>query len=274
MKKSITLILLLVLTTIIGSCDAITGAEPAPSTTATATTTTTTTGSGLLYYVTQRGELGAELEQNEKETFAGCWIDGGNFVIVFTQDGEETIEKYVEQDSPLDKSIDLRTFPVTLEELKAAQQETMELLDRLNILCDSSIDIKENIAEVYVTDEELFDATLAEAGESLPDHVRVIVTYEPLREIPFEVNPPAGVHFPQLRMRSNSFMLALLSGELELRDGYLYVGDSLIIWQTDYFLTENDGAIEVLDRDGKVVRRVGEENTMVAAASRQLLNVR
>ncbi len=258
MRKLIMLVLVAVIAAGIGSCGVITGAEPTPSTTATATTT----GHGLFYYQSQRGELGAALEQNEKETFAGCWVDGAKFVAVFTRDGRDIVYKYVEKDSPLDKIIELQTFPVTLEELKTAQRETMELLQNLDLSCSTSIAIKENIAEVYVTDKKLFDTTLAEAGATLPEHVRIIVTYEPLGEPPFEVNQPEGIHFPQLRMRSNSFMLALLTGTLELKDGYLYVGDALIIWQTDYFLTERDGAIEVLDRDGQVVGRVGEEISM------------
>ena len=54
-------------------------------------------------------------------------------------------------------------------------------------------------------------------------------------------------------------MEALLTGELELVDGYLRVNESIIIWQPDYFVHNNNGTIEIWDRDGVVVGRVGKE---------------
>jgi len=50
-----------------------------------------------------------------------------------------------------------------------------------------------------------------------------------------------------------------LFGELVLEDGYLRVNGTLIIWQPDYFVHNNEGTIEILDRNGEVVARVGEE---------------
>ena len=57
-------------------------------------------------------------------------------------------------------------------------------------------------------------------------------------------------------------MEALKVGELTLEDGYLRVNGTLIIWQPDYFVHNNEGIIEILDRDGAVVGRVGEEIVM------------
>lgn len=74
-----------------------------------------------------------------------------------------------------------------------------------------------------------------------------------------DINPDPSVHFPQLKTRSRSFMEAELYGEMVLEDGYLRVDGTLIIWQPDYFVHNNEGTIEVLDRKGKVVARVGEE---------------
>ncbi|GAJ24513.1 unnamed protein product, partial [marine sediment metagenome] len=42
----------------------------------------------------------------------------------------------------------------------------------------------------------------------------------------------------------------------------LRVDQELIIWQPDYFVNNNDGTIEILDRNGEVVARVGEEVCM------------
>jgi len=211
------------------------------------------------------GELETELSNKEAETFAGLWLEHTpefKVVIVFTENGEETIKKYVKEDSPLAGLIELRTFDVSYEELKAAQKETMELLNSLGLFSDSSINIKENQVEVYVTDSELFYDTLREAGKKLPKHVVAIIIYEPLDEAPPGINPDPSVHFPQLKTRSGSFMEVRKVGALALEDGYLRVGGSLIIWQPDYFVHNNNGTIEVLDRDGVVVGRVGEEIVM------------
>ena len=67
------------------------------------------------------------------------------------------------------------------------------------------------------------------------------------------------VRFPQLKRDSASYMDSMLSGEMVLKNGYLRIGDSLVIWQPDYFLNNNNGTIEILDKDGKVVAREGEE---------------
>jgi hypothetical protein len=230
-----------------------------------ATESGTTGGpSGLFERIDQVGELGAALEQNEPETFAGCWLENmqTRFVIAFTSGGEETIRKYVKEGSPLDNYIDLLTFDVTYAELRAEQQAAIDLLDSLDLFFVTNIDVKSNRAEVYITDSELYEKALEAAGASLPPHVLPFVVYEPLREPPFPVNPDPSLHFPQLKVRSGMFMEALLVGELEMEDGYLYVGDNIIVWQPDYFLDNNNGTIEILDRDGNVVGRVGEEIVM------------
>ncbi len=208
------------------------------------------------------GELDAELSSKEAETFAGLWIEHQpeyRVVIVFTENGEETIKKYVEEDSPLADIIELRTFETTYEELKAAQLEAGQLLGELGLSVSSSVNIKENQVEVYVTDSKLFYNTLQEADAQLPEYVVVIITYEPLDEISFDINPDPSVNFPQLKMASGSYMMAQMMGDLVLGDGYLRVGGTLIIWQPDYFVHNNEGTIEILDRDGTVVGRVGEE---------------
>ena len=72
-------------------------------------------------------------------------------------------------------------------------------------------------------------------------------------------NTASSIRFPQLKKASSSYMEAVLSGEMVLKDGYLRIGDSLVIWQPDYFVHNNNGTIEILDRDGKMVAREGEE---------------
>jgi hypothetical protein len=210
------------------------------------------------------GPLQAAIVENEADTYAGSWIQHQpeyRFIFAFTENGEEIIKKYVTEDSPLAGLIELRTFEVSYKELREAQEETMQLLKDLDLdfFCATGTNIKENTAEVYVSDSKLFNKIMREAGVQLPPHVTQVVTYEPLEEVPFEVNPPdQPVHFPQMKMRG---ALALNGGAktLVLKDGYLRFGEAVIIWQPDYFLNSDNGTIEVLDREGEVVARVGEE---------------
>ncbi len=220
--------------------------------------------------------LQAVITENESDTYAGNWIQHQpefRFVFAFTENGEETIKKYVTEDSPLAGLIELRTFDVSYKELQKAQADTMQLLKELALFFDSSINIKENQVEVYVTNSELFNDILRAAGKNLPAHVVAIVIYEPLKEITFPINPDPSVHFPQLKVPSGSFMAALMVGELTLKDGYLRVGDNLIIWQPDYFVNSDNGTIEILNREGKVVGRVGEEIVMGGGSAGTIENV-
>ncbi len=217
------------------------------------------------------GRLGAELERQEAATFAGLWIQhepAYQVVVAFTRDGEKTIQGYVE-DTPLAGVIEVRTAEATLAELQAAQAETNVVLEELGISVSSSINIQENRVELYVTDLSMFETALQEAGINLPDHVAVSTVYEPLGDdLPFEITPDPAIYFVQLKARSSSYMAALLIGTLIVKDGCLRIaspGDeagSLIIWQTDYFVNNNQGLIEILDREGRVVARVGEELRM------------
>lgn len=217
------------------------------------------------------GRLGAELEQREAETFVGLWIQHEpeyRVVVAFSRDGQETIKPYVEN-TPLAGLIEVRTASVTLAELKAAQQKAIQLVRELGLPFSSGINVQENRVELYVSDRSLFETSMQNSNLQLPEHVEVVVTYEPLDdEIPFALTPVPGLAFPQLRAQSTTFMLALLQGKLAIRDGCLRVSEgdedpgSLIIWQPDYFLNDNDGTVEVLDREGKAVARVGERVSM------------
>jgi hypothetical protein len=67
---------------------------------------------------------------------------------------------------------------------------------------------------------------------------------------------------PQLRVRSGAMPAALLTGTLIVADGCLRVRQDesdvsyLVIWQPDYYLTDSDGTLEILDRTGAVVAQV------------------
>ena len=59
-------------------------------------------------------------------------------------------------------------------------------------------------------------------------------------------------------------MAALMEGTLIIEDGCLKIDPSfpgknmLVIWQADYFLTDNKGTLTILDEQGEEVAWVGE----------------
>jgi len=211
------------------------------------------------------GPFGAELEKNEADTFAGFWIQHEpefGLVAAFIRDGEETLEKYREKYPELVAITELVEMKYTYAELLAAQEEASQILQELGLFYSSATMVMTNRVEIYVTDSDLFYSTLEKSSEKLPECVVPVIIYEPLEGVPEGLNPDPSVHFPQLKMASGSYMEALLTGKLELEDGYLRVNEAIIIWQPDYFVHNNNGTIEIWDRDGKVVGRVGEEIVM------------
>ena len=213
------------------------------------------------------GALNARLVSEERETFAGLWLEhqpSYRLVVAFTRDGEATLAPYI-QGSSLEDIVEVRTADVTHEELRAIQSETSRLLEPLSMPVASGINIQENLVELYVTDLAAFDAGIQAHNIQLPQHLNIVTIYEPLGDdLPFEVVPDDSIYFPQLKSRSTSFMEALLIGRLVVENGCLQAFQEesnqsyTIVWQTDYFLHNNDGSIEMLDRDGKVVAWVGE----------------
>jgi len=210
--------------------------------------------------------LNNQLQANEADTFAGLWIQHEpeyRVVAAFTHDGEETIRKYIADDSELAQLIEVRPAQYTYEQLQADQQAVLSILDTIQLPVAVGIMVMENRVELDITDRAAFDAALAEANATLPESVIVVTTYEPVGDNPpFAITPVPDVFMPQLKMRDVGFMDALISGELVVQDGCLRVkagdGSTLVIWQADYFLTDNDGILEILDETGAVVARVGE----------------
>ena len=122
------------------------------------------------------GKLGAAIEANEKDTFAGLWIQHEpeyRVVVAFTKEGESTIAKYV-QDGPLLELIEVRNAEATLRELERAQLEAGQIVADLGFNLASGIIVQENRAELYATDRAALEEALRESGKTLPDHVVII----------------------------------------------------------------------------------------------------
>ena len=122
------------------------------------------------------GKLGAALEANEGDTFAGLRIQHQpdyRVIVEFTSGGEETMASYLE-DSVLAGIVDIRDADVTLERLEFAQREAMRIAETTGIRAESGIMVQENRVELYVTDAEGFWTALREQDLRLPHNVNVV----------------------------------------------------------------------------------------------------
>jgi hypothetical protein len=220
---------------------------------------------------TAPGHLNVALQTEEPETYAGLWIEQEpvfRVIALFTRDGEMTLKPYI-AGSVLDGRVEVRQAKVTLAELISTEHNIYLMIRETGLPFSTAVDVKENQVTVYITDQALWESTLQEKGLTLPGFVESQVIYEPLHGEPgFSVTSVPGLFFPQLRAQSAVFMTALLEGQLILKDGCLRMvtsyspNSNLIIWQPDYFPTLDGEQIEILNRAGQVVARVGEQVAM------------
>lgn len=209
-----------------------------------------------------------QLQTQEAETFAGLWLQHQpeyRVVIAFTRDGAETIRRYVAEDSELFPLIELRPAQYSYAQLEADRQAAARILGQIQQMAVVSILVMDNHVALDVTDLAAFEAALTAANLTLPKSVVVNAVYEPVGENPpFAITPAPEVFMPQLKQRDVVSMTALLIGDLVVEEDCLrirdiYTGESrLVIWQADYFLTDNDGVLTILDETGAVVAQVGE----------------
>ena len=125
------------------------------------------------------GKLGAAVRENESATYGGHWIRHEpeyGVVFAFTRDGEDTIRQYV-HGTILADMVEVRQVEATLLDLKTAQQEAMATLEKFGLGADSGIDVKGNVVELYMLQEDRdeLDDVLQESGLELPDRVKIEV---------------------------------------------------------------------------------------------------
>ena len=215
--------------------------------------------------------LNAELTEKEGATFAGLWLEHEpefRVFVRFTRDGLQTLQPYIEG-GPLEGMVQVLGADATLEQLILAHQEAMREIDKLGIDVTSALDVVENRVAVFVADAAWFQAQLDDAGIRLPEHVELVAAGgRSAGEIDICATPDVpDVAFPRQGPVEGPrvVMEALLIGRLVLVDGCLRIesfhsGESLLpIWPPEFDLAAEGEEIQVLDGEGRVVARVGEE---------------
>lgn len=218
------------------------------------------------------GELGSTLSTSEYRTFAGLWIEhepAYQVVVAFTDEtGEEILRPYIEG-QPYEEYVTVRRHRYSLAELRAAQQEVLEVVDQLDIPISSDIEVQHNRVTLIVGNPGLLLEEIQDAGLALPEMVEAVAIdpdnlsdsnrgmLERFRGAEGQV-----IYFPKqapaLVYHEGEFegVLALdENGCLRIESEWLEA--PLVIWQHDHSLHLADGEVEILDGNERVVARVG-----------------
>ena len=119
--------------------------------------------------------LDTELSIKEWETFAGLYIQNEpefRIVVLFTDDGEETIKPYIRDG--MEEYVEVRTASVPYFKLQNAQSEISSSIRSLGIPTASEIDIYTNRVKVFVVDLRSVDEAICEGKLIVPDYVDII----------------------------------------------------------------------------------------------------
>ncbi len=122
------------------------------------------------------GSLNAKLMEQEREIFAGLWVEHDpefRIIVRFTSNGDETIQNYIEQED-VAEILDVREASVTLEQLTSAQEKAMLTLEEANIPFESGLNLFESRVEIYVTDQAQVESRIDAISVELPPEVDII----------------------------------------------------------------------------------------------------
>jgi phosphohistidine phosphatase SixA len=227
-----------------------------------------------LQYQDGIGNLNLMLQANERNTFAGLWVEHEPeyaIVVRFTRDSAKTIRPYV-KGKPFAHLVEVREADLTLAELEAIQIQALRELEKLDFDLTCSLNVKSNRVEVYVADRAWVASELHRVGAELPEGVELVAVEggSTAQDKDLLLTPPVpGIAFPRQKPVEGirTSMLAELIGTLHLdldggclRVESLYDGlDVLPIWPPEYTLRVEGEQALVIDGEGQVAARVGQE---------------
>jgi hypothetical protein len=225
-----------------------------------------------LSYQDQISRLAETLAANEPDTFAGLWIEHEpvyRIVVCFTRDPEDTLRPYLEG-LPFAAQVEARGARYTMAQLEAILAQTTAQLEKLDFGVSFSLSVQENRVEVYVSDRAWFDSQLRAAGIELPEGVALVSVEggSTARDRDLLLTPPVpGIAFPRQKPVEGirASMLAELIGPLRLEGECLYVdalhgGErALPVWPPEFTLRMEGDQLLVIDGEGQVAARAGEE---------------
>jgi hypothetical protein len=224
-----------------------------------------------MHYQDEIGELNAALQANEADTFGGLWIEHEpdyRVVALFTRKGERTIRPYL-AGKPYAHLVEVRKARYTLVELETIYAQATRELAKLDFGVNVLLDVSGNRVEVPVGDREWFESELRRVGVQLPVGVELTVVEggSTARDMDLLLTPPVpGIAFPRQKPTEGfrERMLAQLVGTLRLEGACLNLqmlggGVVLPVWPPEFTLRIEGDQVLVIDGEGRVAARAGEE---------------
>ncbi|HEX8623933.1 MAG TPA: hypothetical protein VF782_02520 [Allosphingosinicella sp.] len=190
--------------------------------------------------------------------FAGWVFKNDNephAVVLFTGDAAAHLARYTRDPRYWPKSAGL-----THAQLLALQDGFGKLLRQLEIhYTFSSADEEANRITFSVSEMDKYRRAVA-AGRLKPHpHVVIVQDKGPIARVPQSAGPVR--HFPQFRFPGR-LMSAALSGRLEVKNGCLTIGDSLILWPSGARLSTGADGVPTVGGGTGAPLRVGDQVRM------------
>lgn len=128
------------------------------------------------------GDFDSQLQSNEAGTFGGLWIENGQaqsdfkVVVLFTESGQETIQQYGKYvaNGILSGMVEVRRAEATLATLRSNRTQAIENIAALGVPVESTINVPENRAEIYVVERARLNSAMSANGVVLPSHTEII----------------------------------------------------------------------------------------------------
>jgi hypothetical protein len=177
-------------------------------------------------------------------------------IVLFTGDAEARLRQYTS-----DPRFRAKQAALSRAQLRALQDRIGKELMGLGIHWTASwSDEENNQAVVSVTEWDKLQAAMAEGRLRVPPQVLFKPNHGAIASAPQRAG--SVVHFPQFKYPGR-LMDARLAGLLEVRNGCLYVGDTLILWPSNARLDLGaDGVLLVHGGRWERPLRVGEQVEM------------
>lgn len=123
------------------------------------------------------GNVGSELVK-DKEHFGGLYIEHKPTysvnVLYKNLDNTQKLDSLI-ADKSWREFVKIHPVKFSLEELRLAQKEAIDIVSKLDIRFSSSIDVKNNRADIQVLDKELLEHKLFENAVKLPNEVLITI---------------------------------------------------------------------------------------------------
>ena len=124
------------------------------------------------------GALDAALSREERDLFAGLWIEHEpeyRVVVRFTHpSGEERLRARLAHDTSLAPLVAMRRAALSLVQLEERRAQASRLARQLRFTVDTNINVEENLAEIHSNRPQALRAALAAARAHLPDRVEIV----------------------------------------------------------------------------------------------------